>query len=84
MPALLVALVFSGAQVMTLIGSAPEPPVTPGMTPQPAVSDIHATRAAAETAVALTGRVHVGRKVLRKCRLPVMYGHASATPLTRP
>ncbi|CAM5594256.1 hypothetical protein SALBM311S_01024 [Streptomyces alboniger] len=67
---------------MTLIGSAPEPPVAPGTTPQPAVSDTHATRAAAETAAALTGRVHMGRRVLRKRRLPVMYAHASATPLT--
>lgn len=56
--------------------------MTPGMTPQPATSDAHAPRAAADMTVALTGRVKVGRKVLRLRRLPVMDRHASATPLT--
>jgi hypothetical protein len=65
-----------------LIGSSPEPPVPPGTIPQPAVSDTHATSAPETRAVALPGRVNVGRKVLRMGRLPLMGLHVSVTPLT--
>ncbi|GAO05827.1 hypothetical protein TPA0598_01_01960 [Streptomyces lydicamycinicus] len=49
-PGILVALVLSGAQVMTVTGSfSPEPPETPGREPQPESSDamtaVHATAA---------------------------------------
>ncbi|GGR07680.1 hypothetical protein GCM10010251_24530 [Streptomyces aurantiogriseus] len=85
MPGLFVAAVPSGAQVMTTIGSSPEPPVVPGMTPQPAVSDAQAARAAADRTVALTDlgkRMDLGRKAPRERRLPVMVPHHSATSLT--
>ncbi|MDQ0581733.1 hypothetical protein QF030_003911 [Streptomyces rishiriensis] len=87
MPGLLVADVPSGAQVMTTTGPSPEPPVTPGTTPQPTASDAQAARAPAERAVALTDlvkRKDLGRKVLRVDvrRLPVMDTHHSVTSLT--
>ncbi|GHF79187.1 hypothetical protein GCM10018783_56900 [Streptomyces griseosporeus] len=77
-----VAPVSIGAQVMTLIGSSPEPPVAPGTTPHPAARDAHATAAAAARRALVTGSVRVGRKVLRVCRLPVMDPHDSATQPT--
>jgi hypothetical protein len=84
MPGLLVADVPSGAQVMTTIGSSPEPPVVPGTTPQPTASDAQTATAPAERAVALTDlvkRKDLGRKVLRGegRLLPVMDTHDSVT-----
>ncbi|GHB37037.1 hypothetical protein GCM10010377_29980 [Streptomyces viridiviolaceus] len=85
MPGLLVAAVSCGAQVMTVIGSSPEPPVPPGTIPQPTASDAHATSAPAPSAVRVV-RERPGRplrEVLRLRRLPVMYPHDSLTRLTR-
>ncbi|GGV54368.1 hypothetical protein GCM10010277_53180 [Streptomyces longisporoflavus] len=54
---MLVALVFSGAQVMTVTGSSPAPAAEPGMTPHEVARDAHtATRAVAVSAVVLRGR----------------------------
>ena len=88
MPGSLVADVSSGAQVMTTIGSSPEPPVVPGTTPHPTASDAQAVSAPAERAAALTDlvkRTDLGRKVLRVDvrRLPVMDTHDSVTSPTR-
>ncbi|GAB7109165.1 hypothetical protein JCM4814A_74790 [Streptomyces phaeofaciens JCM 4814] len=87
MPGMLVAAVPSGAQVITTIGSSPVPPVVPGTTPHPAVSDAQAARAPAVRAVALPDLVKrrdLGRKVLPRNirRLPVMDTHDSVTSLT--
>ncbi|GHE75235.1 hypothetical protein GCM10014715_32580 [Streptomyces spiralis] len=84
MPGLLVALVPSGAQVITVTVPSPEPPVAPGTTPQPAASDAHAASAPADRrALRLpAGRVGAGRFVLRVRRLPVMHTHDSRTSLT--
>ncbi|GGU93051.1 hypothetical protein GCM10010275_32890 [Streptomyces litmocidini] len=68
-PGMLVARVWSGAQVITVTGSL-EPPVAPGSTPQPASSD--APAAAVVTCV----RSEVSR-------LPVMGMHISASWVTR-
>ncbi|GGQ62152.1 hypothetical protein Saso_33570 [Streptomyces asoensis] len=88
MPGLLVAEVPSGAQVITTIGSSPEPPGTPGTTPQPTASDVQAVRTPAARAADLTRlgrRKDLGRKVLRVGvrRLPVMHTHDSVTSPTR-
>ncbi|GGX46600.1 hypothetical protein GCM10010515_11850 [Streptomyces fructofermentans] len=80
MPGLLVARVFSGAQVMTVMVPSPEPPVVPGTTPQPAAMDTHAASAPAESALVPAVRRWAGRKV-RVCRLPVMGMHDSVTSL---
>ncbi|GHD91494.1 hypothetical protein GCM10010508_40590 [Streptomyces naganishii JCM 4654] len=83
MPGLLVARVFSGAQVMTVTVSPPEPPVAPGMTPHPAASDAQAASAQARSRrLLLAGRAEVGENVLRVRRLPVMGMHDSVTPIT--
>ncbi|GGQ93915.1 hypothetical protein GCM10010216_65370 [Streptomyces flaveolus] len=85
MPGLFVAPVSEGAQVMTVIGSSPEPPVTPGTTPQPVTSDAHAASAPAVSAPARAGRERPGRprrNVLRLRRLPVMVTHDSVTRIT--
>ncbi|GAA3109626.1 hypothetical protein GCM10010449_35210 [Streptomyces rectiviolaceus] len=74
MPGLLVALVFSGAQVMTVTGSSLDPPAEPGMTPHAAVRDAHAaTRAAALINAVLEGR---GNKVRRETGM-VMHDSAA-------
>ncbi|CAM5407451.1 hypothetical protein SVIOM342S_03888 [Streptomyces violaceorubidus] len=86
MPGLLVAPVSCGAQVMTVMGSAPEPPVAPGTTPQPAASDAHATSAPADRTPVRVARERPRRppgNVLRMGRLPVMYPHDSVTRPTR-
>ncbi|GAA1909937.1 hypothetical protein GCM10009837_37880 [Streptomyces durmitorensis] len=74
MPGLLVALVFSGAQVMTVTGSSLDPPVDPGMTPHAVVKDAHAaTRAIAVRDAVLEGR---GSKVRRETGM-VMHDSAA-------
>jgi hypothetical protein len=86
MPGLLVAPVFSGAQVMTVTVSSLAPPVAPGMTPHPTASVAHAVSApavlAAVLAVVLAGWWCAERK-MRVRRLPVMDTHDSVTSLTR-
>jgi hypothetical protein len=82
MPGLLVAGPSIGAHVMTVMGSPPEPPVAPGMIPQPATSDAPATVAAAAVAALVRGRVVRGRTVLLVRRLPVMRTHDSVTSPT--
>ncbi|GAA2787397.1 hypothetical protein GCM10019017_35880 [Streptomyces showdoensis] len=69
MPGMLVARVWSGAQVMTVTGSL-EPPVAPGSTPQPVSSD---TPVAAVVTYAMS----------EVSRLPVMGMHNSAPRVTR-
>ena len=91
MPGLLVAEVSSGAQVMTVTRSSPEPPVVPGTTPQATAIDTHATIAPADNRTVLTRGVAFSRtepgtpvrveEVLLR-RLPVMHTHDSLTPLT--
>ncbi|GAA5007295.1 hypothetical protein GCM10023335_25220 [Streptomyces siamensis] len=81
MPGLLVAEVFSGAQVMTVTESSPEPPVAPGMTPHPTAIDAHAASAPADSSVALRGRGRT-EELMRVRRLPVMDTHDSVTSLT--
>jgi hypothetical protein len=78
-PGLLVALVFSGAHVMTVRVSPPEPPVVPGTTPHPTAIDAHAASAPADSTLAFAGRGRAGRKV-RMRRRPVMDTHDSVTP----
>ncbi|GHH03209.1 hypothetical protein Srubr_69340 [Streptomyces rubradiris] len=85
MPGLLVASVSCGAQVITVTGASPEPPVAPGTSPHAAVSDTHRATAHAARAPARTGREEregagTGRERVR--RLPVMDTHDSLTPLT--
>ncbi|GGN61363.1 hypothetical protein GCM10011579_027600 [Streptomyces albiflavescens] len=82
MPGLFVAAVFSGAQVMTVTGSPPEPPVAPGTTPHPTAIDAHAASAPADSNVALTGRGRMG-ELVRVRRLPVMDKHDSVTSPTQ-
>ncbi|CAM5715178.1 hypothetical protein SHIRM173S_10273 [Streptomyces hirsutus] len=81
-PGLLVALVFSGAQVMTVIGSSLSPP-GPGTTPHPATRTVAAS-APVVRAPARNGReVRRGRRLLRRRLrlrgLPVMFTHDSPT-----
>jgi hypothetical protein len=75
-PGLFVALVFSGAMVMTVTVSPPEPPVTPETTPHPTAREAHATRAPADSMLALMRR---GLRRWGVLRLPVMDTHDSAT-----
>ncbi|GAA3060600.1 hypothetical protein GCM10010448_50000 [Streptomyces glomeratus] len=88
MPGLLVAEVFSGAQVMTVTVSSPDPPVVPGTTPHAAAIDATATSAPVESRAALTRGLaalrtepctggRAGEELVR--RLPVMDMHDSAT-----
>ncbi|GGR40153.1 hypothetical protein GCM10010282_36120 [Streptomyces roseolus] len=69
MPGMLVARVWSGAQVITVTGSL-EPPVAPGSTPHP-------VRSAVPAAAAVTDARRVDS------RLPVMDTHNSASGVTR-
>ncbi|GGR61569.1 hypothetical protein GCM10010236_13240 [Streptomyces eurythermus] len=74
-----------GAQVITVTGSSPEPPVAPGTSPHAAVSDAHRATAHAASTVARTGREEreeAGTGMVRVRRLPVMDTHDSLTPLT--
>ncbi|GHA64728.1 hypothetical protein GCM10010305_02850 [Streptomyces termitum] len=69
MPGMLVARVWSGAQVITVTGSL-EPPETPGSAPHPVRSD-------APAAAAVTDARN------EDSRLPVMSTHHSAFRVTR-
>ncbi|GGY25130.1 hypothetical protein GCM10010363_01620 [Streptomyces omiyaensis] len=69
MPGMLVARVWSGAQVITVTGSL-EPPVAPGSTPHPVRSDAPAAAAVTDA-----------RR--EDSRLPVMGMHPSGSRVTR-
>ncbi|GHF90379.1 hypothetical protein GCM10017667_19340 [Streptomyces filamentosus] len=69
MPGMLVARVWSGAQVITVTGSL-EPPVAPGSTPHPVRSDAPAAAAVTDARS-------------ESSRLPVMDTNTSGTRVTR-
>ncbi|GAA1246731.1 hypothetical protein GCM10009646_38000 [Streptomyces aureus] len=78
MPGMLVAWVFSGAHVITVMGSL-EPPVTSETSPHPAASDAQAAHTAAESTVERRVREVRGMVVRRR---PVMNLHDSPASLT--
>ncbi|GGT36361.1 hypothetical protein GCM10014713_32530 [Streptomyces purpureus] len=77
-PGILVALVPSGAQVITVTGSL-EPPVVPGSTPQPVSREAPAATAVVHAINEVT--VLEGRGMEER-RLPVMGMHISASRVT--
>ncbi|GGK13444.1 hypothetical protein GCM10011583_51730 [Streptomyces camponoticapitis] len=78
MPGMFVALVPSGAHVMTVTGSL-EPPGSPGSTPHPVTTD---TPAATVHKARTTGFRRKSRGKDERCCLPVMYPHTSGLWVT--